>query len=121
VATHASAFRSSNLETFDILRQDAKITLSEQGENPMEIIFVNHVPPKITALGTISFQVVVNGGYLWCEISVEALRDHFDATSMRKNDLLQAFYAGRSRIEQTTKMHLEENGGSAVLLTSSNF
>ncbi len=41
----------------------------------MDITFVNHTTPKVTALGTISFQAIVDGDYLWCEISFEALRD----------------------------------------------
>lgn len=105
---------------FDILRKDGKISLNEPAYL-MKISFVNHAPPKLTALGTISFQAVVDGEYLWCEISVDALRQHFGAASIEEGDLLRAFYSGKSTIEQTTKMHLEINGGGAVLLTSSDF
>ena len=87
----------------------------------MKISFVNHALPKLTAMGTVSFQAVVDGDYLWCEISFDALRKHFGAVSTEEDSLLRAFYSGKSRIEQTAKMHLEENGGSAVLLTSSDF
>jgi len=35
--------------------------------------------------------------------------------------LLQAFYAGRSRIEEAARRHLEANGGHPVLLMAVNF
>ncbi len=87
----------------------------------MDITFVNHATPKVTALGTISFQAIVDGDYLWCEISFEALRDHFGATAMEKNALLHAFHAGRSKIEQAARKHLEASNGRPVLLRTVDF
>jgi Protein of unknown function (DUF1488) len=87
----------------------------------MEIDFPNSVMPKVTALGTVSFQASVDGDYLWCEISCEALRDHFGALSMDANDLLHAFHTGRIRIEQAARRHLESNGGRPVLLMVVDF
>jgi hypothetical protein len=87
----------------------------------MDIAFVNHVLPKITAMGTISFQAIVDSEYLWCEISVEALRDHFKALSMEKNDLLHAFHTGRATIENMARQRLEENDGRPILLMTVDF
>jgi hypothetical protein len=87
----------------------------------MEIKFSDLVMPKITAMGTVSFQTIVDGEYLWCEISCEALRVHFGAGSMDENDLLYAFYSGRARIEQAARTYLESNGGHPVLLMVVDF
>lgn len=87
----------------------------------MDIEFPNVVMPKLTAMGTVSFQVTVDSEYLWCEISCEALRDHFGALSMDGNDLLLAFHKGRTRIEEIARRNLESNGGRAVLLMVVDF
>lgn len=87
----------------------------------MEIDFPNMVMPKVTAMGTVSFQTRVDGEYLWCEISCEALRDHFGALSMNENDLLHAFHTGRTKIEQAARNLLESNGGRPVLLRAVDF
>ncbi len=87
----------------------------------MKINFTDTVMPKVTAMGTVSFQARVDGEYLWCEISCEALRDHFGARSMDGNDLLHAFHTGRAKIECTARQHLEFSGGRAVLLMVADF
>jgi hypothetical protein len=87
----------------------------------MEISFPNLIMPKVTAMGTVSFQVKVDGEFIWCEISAEALSNHFDAISMNEKDLLHAFHNARTTIEETTRRHLESNGGRSVLLMTGNF
>jgi hypothetical protein len=87
----------------------------------MEITFVSHAMPKVTAMGTVSFQAIVDSQYLWCEISWEALRDHFYARSLEKDDLLDAFHIGRAKIEQTARQHLEAIDGHPVLLMTTDF
>ncbi|MGZ5788838.1 MAG: DUF1488 domain-containing protein [Burkholderiaceae bacterium] len=87
----------------------------------MIIEFPNLTAPKITAMGTISFQVKINGEFIWCEISFEALQSHFCGNPKTGNDLLQAFKYGRSRIENTARHHLEQNGGHPVLLMAVDF
>lgn len=87
----------------------------------MKIDFPNMVMPKVTALSTVSFPATVDGEYLWCEISCEALRDHFGAISMDENDLLHAFHKGKERIQQVAQALLESNGGHPVLLLVVNF
>lgn len=87
----------------------------------MEISFPNFVPPKLTAMGTISFQTLVDGEYMWCEITCEALRDHFGAVSMNGNDLLYTFHTFQSEIQHVARQCLEIDGGRPVLLMAMNF
>jgi len=87
----------------------------------MEISFPNLVMPKVTAIGTISFQTMVDGDYIWCEISFEALRDHFGAASLNGNDLLLTFHNCKAEIYQCTQDYLKINGGRPVMLMASNF
>lgn len=87
----------------------------------MIIEFPNLTAPKITAMGTISFQAKIDGEFIWCEISFEALQYHFGGNPKAGNDLLQAFKYGRSKIENAARHHLEENGGHPVLLMAVDF
>jgi len=87
----------------------------------MEISFPNLVMPKVTAMGTISFQTMVDEEYIWCEISFEALRDHFGAPSMEGNDLLLTFHNCKAEIYQTTRDYLKINGGRPLMLMAANF
>ena len=87
----------------------------------MEISFPNLVMPKVTAIGTISFQTMVDGEYLWCEISFEALRDHFGAASLNGNDLLYTFHSCKAEIHQATRDCLKINDGRPVLLMTADF
>lgn len=90
-------------------------------EAALVIEFPNLTPPKITAMGTISFQAKINGEFIWCEISFEALQQHFSRNPKVGSDLLQAFKYGRSRIEEAARQHLQENGGHPVLLMAVDF
>jgi len=87
----------------------------------MEISFPNLVMPKVTAIGTISFQTMVDGEYVWCEISFEALRDHFGAASLHANDLLLTFHKCKAEIYQAARDYLEMSGGHPVMLMTVNF
>jgi hypothetical protein len=87
----------------------------------MEISFPNLVKPKLTAMGTISFQTLVDGEYMWCEITCEALRDHFGAVSMDENDLLYTFFTFQPDIQSVARHCIEIDGGSPVLLRAVNF
>jgi len=87
----------------------------------MEISFPNIVKPKLTAMGTISFQTLIDGEYLWCEISREALRDHFGAVSTKEHDLLFSFHIHEPEIQQVARRCLEMDGGGPVLLRAVNF
>jgi hypothetical protein len=69
---------------------------------PPEIHFP-HSQPTITANATLSFDAVVDGQNETCEISFEALRDHFGAASERPQDLLAAFMRGKIRIHEIAR------------------
>jgi hypothetical protein len=85
------------------------------------IEFPNLTAPKITAMNTISFQAKIDGEFMWCEISFEALQRHFCGGPVADSDLLQAFIFGRSAIEDVARRHLEANGGHPVLLMAADF
>lgn len=87
----------------------------------MKISFPDLVMPKLTVMGTVSFQSIVNDEYIWCEISCEALRDHFGACSMDEDDLLDSFHKNKEEILQTTRDYLEISDGLPVLLMRENF
>jgi hypothetical protein len=87
----------------------------------MKISFPDMVMPKVTAMGTISFQSIVNDEYIWCEISCEVLREHFGAPSMDDDDLIESFYQNKDEILRTTRAYLELNDGCPVLLMTENF
>lgn len=87
----------------------------------MDINFPNLVAPKPTAMGTVSFQGKVDGDFIWCEISFEALRDCFGALSMSANHLLQAFRNGQVRIEHVARRNLEACDGHPILLRAVDF
>lgn len=87
----------------------------------MKISFPTLVMPKLTAMGTISFQALVDDDYIWCEISCEALRDHFGAISLGEEDLLYTFHQFKEQILKTARNYLEINDGHPVLLTATNF
>jgi Protein of unknown function (DUF1488) len=87
----------------------------------MEISFPNLVMPKLTAMGTISFQTLVDGEYMWCEISREALRDHFGAVSNTEHDLLVTFHTHEAEIQQVARRCLEIDHGGPILLRAVNF
>lgn len=87
----------------------------------MKISFPDLVMPKVTAMGTISFQAIVNNEYIWCEISCEALRDHFGAGSMDEDDLLLSFHQNKDEILRATRECLEINSGHPVMLMCENF
>jgi hypothetical protein len=55
------------------------------GKNQMEIKFVSHAMPKVTAMGTVSFQAIVNDQYLWCEISREVTLPLFSVSLSRSH------------------------------------
>lgn len=87
----------------------------------MDIEFPRQVMPKVTALGTVSYQVKVNGEFIWCEISFEALRDHFGGRPTGGSELVDAFDKGRATIESVTRRYLEASGGHPVLLRATDF
>lgn len=70
---------------------------------------------------TVVFPALVDGARVPCAISVEALEDHFGALPANREAWMQAFDAGRPRIEAVARAHLELSNGTPVLLKSGHF
>jgi Protein of unknown function (DUF1488) len=87
----------------------------------MQIDFPADAPAYRGANLTIEFEALVDGARVCCAISVEALEDHFEATSPDRDGWIRAFDAGRSRILETAREHLMLSNGGPVLLKSGHF
>ncbi|SAL56026.1 DUF1488 family protein [Caballeronia telluris] len=87
----------------------------------MVIEFPSDAPDYHSANLTIVFAALVDGARVPCAISVEALEDHFDAQSFDSSGWINAFDAGRPRIEAVAREHLRVSNGSPVLLKSGHF
>ncbi|RQS26809.1 MULTISPECIES: DUF1488 domain-containing protein [unclassified Burkholderia] len=71
---------------------------------------------------TVSFAALVDGVEIACEISGEALTDHFAASSMRGADLVAAFEAHRPEIEAVARVFLPRRlPAGRCLLVSADF
>jgi hypothetical protein len=70
---------------------------------------------------TIVFAALVDGERVPCAISVEALEDHFGAQTFDRSGWIQAFDAGRPKIEAVAREHLRVSNGTPVLLKSGHF
>jgi hypothetical protein len=70
---------------------------------------------------SVRFAAYVDGQPVVCQITVEALEDHFAAKSPQETEVLDAFDKGRARIESVCTQALCENGGEAVILHSGLF
>lgn len=87
----------------------------------MDIRFPSEAPSWHDSNLTVVFPVLVDGARVRCAISVEALEDHFGAQSAGREAWMQAFDAGRTRIEAVARAHLELSNGTPVLLKSGHF
>ncbi|HTH61487.1 MAG TPA: DUF1488 domain-containing protein [Paraburkholderia sp.] len=87
----------------------------------MKIHFPADAPLYRDANLTVVFAALVDGERVPCAISVEALEDHFGAHAASRDAWIDAFDAGRSRIEAVARAHLELSNGSPVLLKSGHF
>lgn len=84
----------------------------------MEIEFPNK-PAVYTPNTTVAFLALVDGVEVICEISAEALEDHFGATSMHGVDLVAAFEARRAGIEAVARLRIPQRfpAGRCLLVT----
>ncbi|CAB3798962.1 hypothetical protein LMG28688_04857 [Paraburkholderia caffeinitolerans] len=87
----------------------------------MEISFPRMAPQYDSACYTLVFPVQVDGRWIHCGITAEALEDHFGASSIREADLVDAFRAHRSAIEEAAATLIEATHGVPVLLHSGVF
>ena len=63
------------------------------------IVQFPHTSAGYTHTGTVTFVAMVDGTAVICEISPEALEDHFGATRTHRSYLLAAFESLRAEIE----------------------
>ncbi len=87
----------------------------------MDIRFPSEAPSWHDSNLTVVFPALVDGARVPCAISVEALEDHFGARPEGREAWMQAFDAGRRRIEAVARAHLELSNGTPVLLKSGHF
>lgn len=73
----------------------------------MAVHFYN-TPGIYTQNTTVAFRGQFNGVDVTCEISMEALQDHFGAHSANGADLVFAFEANRSAIEAVAREKLPQ-------------
>ncbi|TDG01503.1 DUF1488 domain-containing protein [Paraburkholderia guartelaensis] len=83
------------------------------------VIHFSNKPAKYTPNTTVAFLALVDGAEVECEISVEALEDHFDAPSMQGVDLVAAFEAHRTQIEAVARVKLPQRlpAGRCLLIS----
>jgi hypothetical protein len=87
----------------------------------MDIRFPGDAPVWRDANLTVVFPALVDGARVPCAISVEALEDHFGANAAVREAWMEAFDAGRPRIEAVARAQLELSNGTPVLLKSGHF
>jgi Protein of unknown function (DUF1488) len=75
----------------------------------MQIHFTNEKP---------EYSALVNGERVQCQITAEALEDHFGAASPRFEDMVGAFDQHRDRIEAAARRLLSETRAQCVTLRS---
>lgn len=72
----------------------------------MPTIHFPQTEPLYTPNTTVAFEVVVDGVRATCEISEEALQDHFGAVSRSAAELVRAFKEHRAAIEAVGRFRL---------------
>lgn len=86
------------------------------------VIYFSNKPATYTPNTTVAFPALVDGTEVACEISAEALTDHFEAISMRGVDLVAAFEAHRAEIEAMVRAVLPQRlPAGRCLLVSQDF
>ena len=84
----------------------------------MQISFPNEAPEYSGRELKVAFPALVNGELIWCSITAEALEDHYGAASTRLEDMVGAFGAHRTRIEEAARRLLAETDCQCVTLRS---
>ena len=94
----------------------------------MNISFPHDQPGIYSLDKSVAFPAIVDGKNISCEISEEALEEHFDARPPRNYTKLEydvamvaAFEAARDRIEAVAARKLEKNPGGVCFLRPEDF
>jgi hypothetical protein len=90
-------------------------------DSTMHITFADDPPAYDGDDLAVHFTALVDNAPILCSISVEALEDHFGATSAREDDALPAYERGKARIRAVCAEALDDNGGQPVVLRSGLF
>lgn len=85
----------------------------------MPTVHFPRTEPIYTPNTTVAFDVVLEGQQMRCEISEEALEDHFGATSRNAAELVRAFKEHRTAIEAVARVKLPHRvaAGRGLLVT----
>lgn len=85
----------------------------------MPTIHFPQTEPIYTPRTTVSFDVVIDGQQVRCEISEEAMEDHFGGKAGDAADLIRAFKASRGAIEAVGRVKLPARiaAGRGLLIT----
>ena len=87
----------------------------------MSLVFPN-LPARYTPSSTVAFDAHFNGDRVICEISAEALLDHFGARSRSGADLVTTFERNRGLIEAAARAVLVVRAPTGrCLLISADF
>lgn len=87
----------------------------------MAITFVQ-TAPRYTPSTTVAFDAELDGVHVVCEISAEALDDHFGAGSLDADALVAAFERNRAIIEAAARSKLPRRAPvERCLLVSTDF
>lgn len=81
------------------------------------VSFPNQTPVS-TPRKTLAFPAVVRGETVECEITSEALRDHFGAPTIQSRDLIVAFISGKEAIHAVAKTKVPTAAGRCLLVSS---
>lgn len=87
----------------------------------MGIFIARDKPPEHTSHGTVAFHALVDDKTVQCEITDEALEDHFGGHADNPDSLIEAFQKGRLDIELLTLMKLNIDPASTCLLSTTDF
>jgi hypothetical protein len=87
-------------------------------EAPLPEIRFPDSPPAMTLNATVAFDAIVDGQNDTCEISFEALKDHFGASSDAEQELLGAFIRGKTRIHDIARQKWPDAVDRWLLLTA---
>lgn len=84
----------------------------------MQITFDNTEPEYSYDDHTLCFTARVDGEPVLCEVTLEALLDHYGAASSRAEDMIGAFGLQRTRIEAAARRLLTETRARCAVLRS---
>jgi transcriptional regulator with XRE-family HTH domain len=74
--------------------------------------------PRVTPKRTVVFQAMEDGQARECEISHEALQDHFGAATSKHHDLLTAFISGKEAIHEAARKKLPDSAERCLLVSA---